>query len=584
MVKIGKETFSSPLGIFIIYILGAALVIMGFRFIFPGEAAPLACFSSSWRLIRGFLDYLGLFPALVLSALVIPFGFRIYAQEKIKPFSPQFLQSLRMSIITVIVAGTLYGLLFSLALPLAQDFEENLRFQGRLYQLARERAQEHAANEEWAEAAQFTAVCERIWPNGPEISKLKTEVDIRSEEVRLSHGSEDNNTGTAFRPSLPGPQAVNATEALTMAETALAEERYFDAHWLATLAGHLARPGSVETAEAARLAGRAWDGVNSLAPSAREAKAYNTFRLKKEGYEALVAQEWIRSYYIFRELAGISPEDPDAAKYLALSEQGLGQTAFFIDEMELSLGEILTGAVFSLPLGPGRLVMRISSLSTSPDSAYGMGIEMMAFDRDGRPLWSMEAPYAKILPLTLDSGPAVAVLMRALDRTDQSKQWEPVKQGMGQSAPDGAQMILEVSWDNFLLLSNVNRGLSGLSPADLKRAAEYLGSYGYQSEVFEAELLRRFAEPLLLLPLGVFAIVIGWRYRAVKRPRYMGIPMLGILPLVFYGTVHLCRGWINNMGIWAVLSLGFTTAAVFFAAAFTLLLILSLIILAAQHG
>jgi hypothetical protein len=57
--------------------------------------------------------------------------------------------------------------------------------------------------------------------------------------------------------------------------------------------------------------------------------------------------------------------------------------------VELTLGRILTGAVLSLPMGQGRLVMRISSLSTSTDSAYGIGIEIMAFDRDGLLLWSM---------------------------------------------------------------------------------------------------------------------------------------------------------------------------------------------------
>jgi len=228
--------------------------------------------------------------------------------------------------------------------------------------------------------------------------------------------------------------------------------------------------------------------------------------------------------------------------------------------------------------------MRISSLSTFPDSAYGIGAEILAFDRDGSPLWSMEAPYVKILPLTLNSGPNVTVLMRALDRTDKTKHWEPLGRGMGQSVPGSAQIVLSVSWDNFLLLSNVHRGLSGLSPADLRRAVGNLGSYGYQPEVFEAELLRHFADPLILLPMGIFALVIGWRYRALERSRYMGIPMLGILPLVFNGFVHFCRGLINNLGIWAVASLGFTAAAIFFAAAIFVLLVLSLITLAAQHG
>jgi len=236
------------------------------------------------------------------------------------------------------------------------------------------------------------------------------------------------------------------------------------------------------------------------------------------------------------------------------------------------------------------MVIRFSSLSTSTDSAYGIGVEILAFDRDGRPLWSMQAPYAKILPVSPPftegisvTGPSISILMQALDRADKTKHWEPVAQDLGQSAPSGAQIVLGISWDNFLLLSKIRRGLAGLSPVELKQASLNLGACGYQPEVFEAELLRRFAEPLFLLPLGFFAIVAGWRYRALKRSRYMAIPMLGILPVVFNGVVHFCRLWLNNLGIWTVVSLGFTTAAIFFGIGVFVLLFLSLIVLAAQH-
>ena len=278
------------------------------------------------------------------------------------------------------------------------------------------------------------------------------------------------------------------------------------------------------------------------------------------------------------------PDDPDVSKYLAISENGVKEAAFFIDEIELTMGKILTGAVFSLPMNSGRLVMKVSSLSTFPDSAYAIDTEILAFDRDGRPLWSMEAPFAKIFPLTRDSGPEIAVLMRALDRTDKAVYWEPTLLGIGQEAPDTVQMDIPISWDNFILLSNIYRGISGISPADLKKAADYFGDYGYQDQIFQAELLRRFAQPLLFLPLAIFAVVIGWRYRALVRPRYIRVPMLIVLPLVFNGLEVFCRDWLNKLGIWTVVSYGFTIAAVFFGAGFFILLVCSLVVLAAQHS
>ena len=590
MIRLSRDSLSSPLAMFFIYILASAAAIMAFRFIYPGEAAPLGYFSMSWRFIRFLLDYLNLFPALALSALVIPFGLKIRTQEKLNPFSPQFLRSLKMSILTAITGAALYCALFFLVLPLVQDYEAKLRYQGQLYNLAKERAQEHAAGGEWNEAAHFISVCENIWPKGPEISKLKTETGIQAEKDRLTPWlSSDVRTGALSAQGIPQP--VDATEALALAETALAEERYFDAHWLATLGGHLARPGSVEESSAIRLAGRAWSGVNSLEPNIRESRAYTIFRLKRDGYEALISEEWIRAYYIFRELMELgNGDDPDVQRYFALSENGLKDIAFFIDEMELNSGRTISGAIFSIPQGSGRLVMKVSSLSTSADSAYGIGIEILAFNREGQPLWGINAPYAKLFPLTLESGPVTAVLMRALDRTDGTKRWEGEARGMGQKAPDGIQAILQVSWDDFLLITKVRRQLSGrfplgaMSPAELLKAAEDLEPCGYQPQVFQAELIERFGGAMLILPLGIFAIILGWRYRAMKRPRYMFIPMLGILPLVFNGVVQFCRSWMNNLAIWAVVSLGFTAAALIFAAGIFILFVLSLILLAAQHG
>jgi len=581
MKKFDFSILISPLGIFFIYILLSGVVIIGFRFFFPSEAVPLACFSSSWRLNNGLLEYFSLFPALALSALVIPFGFIIRPNDRNSPFSPKFFQSLTSSIITAITASAIYGLLFFLVIPIVQNSRTNLLSESRLYTLAKERAQENAARGEWDDTIQFTAICDRIWPNGPEHSRLKMEAEIRTQGERLASINYPDTLSVS--QGVQGNAPVNATEAISLAEAALAEERYYDAHWLATLAERLAKPNSVEIATATRIAGRAWSGVNSLAPTSREIQNYNTYNLKREGYEALVIGEWIRSYYIFLELLNLTPADPDVQKYFALSEEGVKQAAFFVDEIEMTLGRILSGAVYSLPLGMGRLGMRISSLSASTDTAYGIGVEIMAFDTEGQSLWSMEAPYAKMVPVTLDSVPSTVIMLKALDRTDKNKHWEPEIKGTGRSLPPGnAEIVLPVSWDNFNLISNVRRGLASLSSSDLKRAADNLGSCGYLPQVFEAELLERFIRPLFLLPLGIFSIALGWRLRALRRPRYMAVPMLAILPVVFNGSVHFSRSFLNHLGIWAVTSLGFTSAAIFFGAGILVMLILSLIILAAK--
>jgi hypothetical protein len=597
--------FLSMPGIFIIYILAASGGILGFRLIFPGEAPPIPPLSLPWRVVRGLLDSIGLFPALVMSALVIPFGRAALPEEEYTSFSPKFFQIIRAPVIGAISAAAVYGLLFFLALPVIQGRELNMRAEGSLYRLARERAREHSRAGEWLEAAQFIAVCERIWPGSPEMNSLKEEAAINVEEIRFEEGDERaaalaaaaGENREAGLSAMPGQrQPVDVTEALSLGEAALGEERYYDAHWLATLAGRLARPGSPEDSAASRLAGRAWNALQSLAPNARESRLYAAFRLKQSGYEAMVSGDWIRAYYIFQDLRELSPGDPDAANFFAKSEAGTKEAAFFVDEMELAVGEIVTGPVFSLPVEnaggrPGRGVLRFSGLSTFPDYAYGLGLEYIGVDGEARPVSRLEAPYAKILPIRIGGQPKTLILLRALDRHDPNRRREPLwaadpvqPPSPENSASGDTRLLLDLSYEDFLLLSRVRRGLDNLRMGELFAAARNLGNLGCLPQVFEAEMINRLAGPLFFLPMAILAITIGWRFRAKKRPRYLFIPMLPILPLVFNGLVHLYRNVLNTTAIWLVISAGFFTSLVIFITALTLLFILSLIFLAAQRG
>ncbi|MDR2185803.1 MAG: hypothetical protein LBO80_09100 [Treponema sp.] len=590
-----KEQIFSSLGIFIIYSAASFLAILGFRFIFPGQAAPLRNFSGSWRIVQGILNYISLFPALALSALVIPFGFQYSDRENYPRFSPRFLDRVKGPLAAAITAAVVYGLLFFLVLPLAQRREAKLLYEGNLFRLARERAGEFAESGDWPQAAQFMALCDRIWPGSPETASLKTAISIGYENYRMNL---PDPTADAFSAAggeaigIPGQQnPVNASQALGLAEQALREERYYDAHWLANLGMRLARPGSVESSEAVRLAGYAWNAVSSLEPNSRERQTYALYHRKRSGYEAMVSGDWIRAYYIFKDLREKTPGDPDVVRFLTMCEQGVAAAAFFTDEMKLAMGDILTGAVFSLPgVSGGRWVLRTASLSTFADFSFASGLELAAYDGAGRFLYRMETPYGKFLPFTLEGESKTLLLMRALDREDERVRLEPVWTVLGeQRSPEteplgNSQLLLDISYEDMLLHAKVLQGTDNLLIGDLFAAARNLENYGYIPQVFQAEILSRIAEPALLLSAAVFSIAAGWSFRARKRPRYIGAPMLGILPLVFTGIVYCYRSAAAVLMTYMIIALRFSTALLICTAAAVLLFIFSLITLAARHG
>jgi len=584
-----NEKFRTPQSIFFAYTLAAVAVIMIFKFILPGEAAPLIIYSRTWRLIQGLIAVFNLFPAIAFSALVIPFGIATM-EENYKSFSDIFFKRFFPSIVTVIVTAVIYGIIFFLLYPMSVTYKENMRYSGEIYQLAKKNAMECKETGEWFDASQFLRICDQIWYKSPELKELRDDIAINLQEDLSIKGKEiakaraeltADYRNLDITPLYANQNPIDAAQAITMSEKAYKERRYYDSHWLAVLGTRLAEKGSVQAANASRLASDAWNMITTLAPTAKEMRLYELYNLKVSGYQAMEAGEWILAFYIFQELLTYTPDDPDTKNFLAVSERKAKETAFFIDEMELSLGGILHGALFSLPSGDGRAVLRFNNLTTSEDVAYGIGFEYMEFDANMIPKTSVKSRYAKLTPFTLNGKPQILILTHALDRQNKDNSFKP-EWLLGSSVTNG--IFLDTSYEDLVLITQVRRGLHNLRINDLFAASKKLEEEGYINQIFQAEILNRLGSVLYFLPMSIFVLVIAWRYRAKEKPRYLFILLLPILPVVFNGLVFLYRSVINTLGIWLILTFGFTAALIMFIASVAVTLFISLISLSAQHS
>jgi hypothetical protein len=584
-------TRHSPLFVFVVYVIAASALIMIFRYIFPGEISPLPVFSQKWRLIRAIIEIISLFPALAFSGLIVPFGMPSDDDFFEGEETPQNLfRRFQTPIVTAIIAAAFYALMFFLILPLAQNSEKNMRFQGELYRLAKSRAENHRKDHEWIQASQFIGICDSIWKSSPELDTLRADIKINIDRIEASGRRQAEKPNSASISALPGyKEPANAGEAIFMGETAFDKGDFLDAHWLATLAGRIARPGSPEVAKAAALASKAWNQIEVLQTSAGEEKAHALYLLKKSGYEAFVSGDYIRAYYILKEHAARSPNDPDTKRLLEASEKGTKEIAFFIDEIEVTLGDTQINTILSLPVvennQPGRSVIRIAHLSTTSDVAYGIRFEYMAFDAQSRPLFSLSAPNVKILPITIEGRPQIHILMRALDRNSSAEHTEPVWliRNANSRHPDDAQIILDMSYETFLEVVKLQQGLPSLRINELYTAAVMADKAGYIPQVYEAEIFSRFGSCLFFLPMAIVAITMGWYFRARKQPRYLFVPLLPVFPIVFNGMVFLYRKALSVIGTSLVLALGFSKAFALLIVFLAVSFFISLIILVKQR-
>jgi len=621
-----EDRYTTPFIAFLLYAAGAFIVVCIFRLIFPGvpegfsgdlnraiqQAAILDCFRMKWRLSGGVITFIYLFPVFTFSALVIPFGLKEHTEGGYagstfvgkKGFSAIFLKYLTWPIITASAAAVLYALLFFLALPLAVNARTSMEDRSELYREARRKAEAKYTEGNMAEALHFTGICEKIWQSSREIEELKAKItDSTAPRYSGNGDAPEQDQQIPIWQGLPG-NPINSADALRLAEQAFNQERYYDANWLAVLTQRLARPGAAEIATAVSLAARAWEKITNLEPNAEEEKRYSLYHMKRDGFEAMVANDWITAFYIFSDLSVLTPDDPDVKRYLENSRSGVSKIAFFLDEMDLAIGNTLTGTIFSLP-GPlptlvlgrqseaGRLALRFSSLAIFPDYAYAWGTEAIGAGEDGNFRFRLNADYAKLLPASSrDSGgdpvAKTALLLQALDRNDKNRRHDPIwasrEDAEGRVSAGTTQIMLNIGYEDFLLLSKMKQGTGLLNLWQLFSAEKKFGVYGYVPEIFRAEVLRRLGDAVFFLPMAVLAMILGWRYRARKKPRYIYVPMMGILPLVFFGAVFFYRSIINNLAIQLSLSMGFTAALICLSAGAALCFILTLILLAAQHG
>jgi len=338
---------------------------------------------------------------------------------------------------------------------------------------------------------------------------------------------------------------------------------------------------------ASRLAANAWNQIELQRPSVYEERTFSLYQRKMTAYQAMVSGDWIRAFYLFQELYRLSPRDPDAENFLAASERGTKEIAFFIEEIAVTHGETNVGTLFSLPArsaGQARAVMRVESITSTPDYAYGIGLEYMAFDSAANLLFSLQSPYAKFLPITLNGERQVLVQMRALDREDSAQRWEPQWTMYAEDHQSSAQITLDVPYETFLMLMQMRQEIPGMQFSELFAAREIAAGMGYIPEVFEAEIFDRLGGCLFFLPMAIITLGIGWRFRVRQRPRYIFAPLLLILPVVFNGFAYLYKAGLGIIGSSLILALGFSAAMTLFIVILSLCFLFSLIFLAAQHG
>ncbi|WP_304223671.1 LptF/LptG family permease [Gracilinema caldarium] len=584
-----------------VYSLAAVVLLIGRYFLLPPEPLPLPIYWLSWPLTKSFIDFINLFPILLFSAIASSFVFTIVKEQEHSRFSPHFFSSMAKPLVIIIGASAAYGILLLLIQPLLYDGKYQMQSQARLFKEARDKAAAEIAREDWKEAALHLAICERIWQQSEETQALRDTLAIAEDKekakmFKIEHPEIEKGyieTSEGIIPLLSGQKGpVTVREALNLAETNLARNNYFDAHWYATLAKKMTKPGTPEETEATLLATKAWNAIAEIKPTLKQEQEYRIYKEKLEGYNAILSGDWIRAYYIFNSLLRIAPSDPDVKKYFDNALAGTKNVAFFQDEATTAVGENLSFGVFSIPIKDekgkqqGLAILTIDSLTMFSDVSYGTKVQLQIFQNNGSLSRSVQSAYAKFKSFTeqreQNSNSKTLLLLKAIDRNKQNRSWNPVWSGT--SGIRDTYVMLDISYEDFLLASHAQTNSKNLSVAELFKVQQRLAQYGFTPQIFQRELINRITDPFLCLILGIVTLTMGWRLRPNKKPGLIAFPMFIILPLVSVILLEGSRiiGTIVNTAL--ILSLTMPLAITICIINISILLFIAVLFLAGQRS
>jgi len=509
-----------------------------------------------WQVGTTVIRFTSFLPAFLISGLLIGYAlaFSRSSATTVERFSSPLLKFIKGALLLSLVCIGFFVIFAEGIVPVIHDRQRQALSRSKDYQEFMSVAAAYQQESRWVDAKYQIESALAIWPTSPMALELQS---------TIMYGM----TGLEETPVLAPSDSVSVLSidrdltvigALDLARAAEKKLDYFNAHYYAQLAVRLSQPRDPNRAVASRLAAHAWNRINEGLDLQRSEGDARLYRMKRAGYDAIQAENYLEAYYLFLDLynreqsATDGKKDPDVQRFLELSRRGLLEKRFFIDETaHLRPFEVARDLFFAIHR-PGDAVdaVYIGGLtytrSAGQDLVYLRDFEFASFHSDSSLRYHIRVPYVKMVP---HRGQATAgavqpeLLLQSVHRSEKDRTIRP--QIVAGHVPQEEQVwfILQMPYSDFHLLVAASRGEKAMSLPQLYRFSLIAETYGYDSSVYMMELLGRLADPFLMLIISVLALTLGWKYRLDVGTRFKAWWILAVplFPLLAYYLVELIR-------------------------------------------
>lgn len=528
---------------------------------------------TSYKVLRAFIYFFKFAPAIVMTGFIIGYAvsFGRNPEGSFKRFSSAMFSRYRTVMIFAIVSAFCLTVFVAILIPF---FESQISFYETAPRFVAEyiRLSKNAKSQgNFPLAFRYSEHALKLDKNSKEARELMKETEIPAHKILQKKENETRTEKTS-------EEGYTVSELRNLAERALQNEEFFNAHYFAETGSRLASPRNTNYERLREIAVLSWDKL-FYSPLPALTSEQKIFQRKIDGYTALMDGDNLKAYYVFHSLA----KDPDVVRYLSLAEKRLENESFFIDEIiDTNEFENARNIYFAISRDDGGKDIVFMQGMTAVKNTVGLvqyirDFSFVSIDSNGEILKKIFVPYAKVKEIATDNFDDEAkrtlgipndidfvpyLLLRSIDRNTEGIANEPVIEfgkanaRLNQNKLLETQLVLPISYKQFLFLSHLSHDASSATLIELFQFAHKASAWGFSNEVFVERLLRKMLYPLFLIILLLGSAIFAWNYRLSERSLFQSSWILAFPAFSFFAYIlYRALMWVCTLFNYALISL-----------------------------
>ncbi len=523
-----KTLFSRVAFFFVLYFLITFVCVWAATLARGVDGKILPVFERQYLINETLLNYFSIFVSLQISSIMVElsWAFSKESEEDEMPKSADMLKHLKNVFVIIVANLFLFIVATEFVEPVLTQRQRSMQNASLDFVDFTERAEKNLAEKNYSHAILYARQALRIAPESKEAAALMSKI-----ESAVSHYESLNAPVTPVEDENKIELNIPVPDLIKRAKEAYKQGAYFEAHYYATLAQD-SKPSNSSLNEAKLIAEDAWNKMQAADTSMGLSEAL--YSQKKQGYGAIVRGDYLRAYYIFRELLNGSGSDPDVDRYLKVSEENIANKVFFTDEtMNLQPFETVRDVHFAVdrPDG-GKVFVAFKGITAVQNgktlSQYVRGLHIASYDEYHNLEESFYVPYAKlkaegaedfgyIYEAAVDKATDKRVpyfIIKAVDRNERDNSIDPIVHYRAKTAVlEKTVYVLPMPFNDFMEITDATKGAKLISLGRLISVCSKASKYGFDRDVYLHALVSRLCMPFLFLIVAIIAAIFAWKFK-----------------------------------------------------------------------